>query len=71
MKPLRPPPNRIPDARLDKARFYLAHAQHDLASGKLQSAENFLRLATLMDPASAQARAALEAVVRQRAGKPT
>lgn len=70
MKPL-PPPTRVPEGRLDKARFYLAHAEHDLASGKLQSAENFLRLATLMDPASLQARSALEALVRQRAGKPT
>lgn len=60
-------PGRIPEGRLDKARFYVAQAQRERATGRLQSAETFLRLAAVMDPSSAGISALLSEVVKERA----
>lgn len=58
---------RLPEGRLDKARAYLNLAREDLAAGRLQSAESFIRLAAAMDPASLAIKAMLNQVVSQRA----
>lgn len=58
---------RLPEGRLDKARAYLDLAREDLAAGRLQSAESFVRLAAAMDPSSLAIKAMLNQVVSQRA----
>ena len=60
---------RLPEGRLDKGLAYLALAQEDVAAGRLQSAENFARLAAAMDPASLAIKAMLAKVVTMRAAK--
>lgn len=62
-----PKQQRLPEGRLDKARAYLDLAREDLAAGRLQSAESFLRLAAAMEPASLAIKAMLNQVVSQRA----
>ena len=57
---------RIPDGRLEKARFYLTMAQAELAKARLQSAESFLRLAAFMDPSNPSIGDLLEDVVAER-----
>jgi hypothetical protein len=64
-----PPPTRIPEGRLEKARFYSAMAEQELQGQKLQSAENFLRLASVMDPADHRIVELLHEVVALRASK--
>lgn len=65
MKPT--PRARIPEGRLDKARFFLDEARRERANGRLQSAETFVRLAAVMDPASAGIAALLGELVKERA----
>lgn len=59
-------PTRIPQGRLDKARYYLELARADVDVGRLQSAESFLRLASVMDPTNREIRVVLEQVLSQR-----
>lgn len=59
--------HRLPEGRLDKARAYVNLAREDLAAGRLQSAESFVRLAAAMDPASLAIKAMLNQVVTMRA----
>jgi len=57
---------RIPEGRLEKARFFVEMAQADLLKQRLQSAESFLRLAASMDPSDLGIVGLLEAVVCAR-----
>lgn len=57
---------RIPQGQLEKARFYAAMAEAELARARLQSVESFLRLAAFMDPANVEVASRLRAVVSQR-----
>lgn len=58
---------RIPEGRLEKARFFLSMAQADLEKGRLQSAESWLRLASSMDPSDLGIVGLLQEIVSERA----
>ncbi|MBE2249817.1 MAG: hypothetical protein IAE78_09730 [Myxococcus sp.] len=58
---------RLPEGRGDKARTYIALAEGDLAAGRLQSAESFLRLAIATDPSSDRGPSLLKVVLDRRA----
>lgn len=60
-------PHRIPQGRLEKARYYVELARADTEVGRLQSAESFLRLASVLDPANPEIRVMLQQVAAGRA----
>lgn len=57
---------RIPEGRLEKAHFFVAMAQAELAKGRLQSAETFFRLAASMDPSDLGIVGMLQEIVSKR-----
>ena len=62
-----PMPSRIPQGRLEKARYYVELARADTEVGRLHSAESFLRLASVLDPANPEIRVMLQQVAASRA----
>lgn len=60
-------PHRIPQGRLEKARYYVELARADTEVGRLQSAESFLRLASVLDPVNPEIRVMLQQVAAGRA----
>jgi hypothetical protein len=67
MKPNRTPvPQRVPEARNDKARFFVSQARAEQQAGRLQSAENLARLAKAMAPLDKGIRELIDELVRQR-----
>lgn len=62
-----PIPSRIPQGRLEKARYFVELARADTEVGRLQSAESFLRLASVLDPSNPEIRVMLQRVAAGRA----
>jgi len=61
-----PLPQRVPEARNDKAKFFVTQARAEQQAGRLQSAENLARLAKAMAPLDKDIREFIDELVRQR-----
>lgn len=64
-----PLPQRVPESRPDKARFFVEQARAEQHAGRLQSAENLARVAKAMAPLDKSIRELIDELVKQRSSR--